>query len=315
MKSPEKGMVMIQDPIKLLIIDDDEVDRMQLLRTIKQSGLACDISEKTHLEEAIIACHETNFDCIIIDYHLPGQDGLAGIEILHTQFPDIALIMSTGQGNEMVATEALKSGALDYIVKSNLTPELLKDSITSAMNKLIIKKQYQIKQARIEYLALHDSLTDIPNKMLFNSFLKHEIAYAKRNKKRFAVFFLDLDEFKTINDTLGHASGDLLLQQISQRFKSSLRKEDILARLGGDEFGILISHLDNIEEAKWVATRLIDGLKSPFTIDEHKINITTSIGIAVYPISGKTVAEIMRKADAAMYQAKYAGRNIFKLNC
>lgn len=306
---------MSQATLKILIIEDDDVDRMELVRTIKKSELACDIIEKINLEDAMAICSQMSFDCVIIDYRLPGQDGLAGIRILNSRFPNMAIIMSTGQGNEEVATEALKCGALDYIVKCNVSPALLKKSITSAIKKALLKKQRQAKEAINEYLALHDPLTDIPNRMLFNFILKREIEHAKRHKQLFALLFLDLDRFKNINDSLGHAAGDSLLQQISKRFKSIIREEDLLARLGGDEFGILMSSLSNAEDAKMLATKLIDSLKNSFILEGEEIHITTSIGIAIYPVSGETASEIMHNADSAMYQAKHGGRNTFKLSC
>jgi diguanylate cyclase (GGDEF)-like protein len=178
---------------------------------------------------------------------------------------------------------------------------------------LLLKKQLKEKEAKIEYLAHHDTLTDTPNRLLFNATLTREIEQAKRYKRLFAVLYLDLDRFKNINDSLGHTAGDSLLQQVSQRFKSVMRGEDMLARLGGDEFAVLISNINKIEDAILCAQKLIDILKNSFIVDGEKIHITSSIGIATYPASGETIEELMRNADIAMYQAKYDGKNIFKL--
>ncbi len=303
---------MNQGLLHILIADDDIGDRKLIKRLLKQSGLMCECVEAESVEEALVACSTKPFDCIIIDYRLPGQDGLAGIDTLHNQFPTVAIIMTTGQGDEMVATEALKLGASDYIVKKNLNPELLKKSISAAIEKLQLQKLVKEHETKIQYIAYHDYLTGTPNRLLFADTLKRTLAGAKRNKKMFAVIMLDLDHFKNINDTLGHEEGDSLLRQATQRFQSVLREEDMLARLGGDEFAVLISEMKQNEEADRCATRILDSLKESFILANKTIGITASIGIAIYPLAGENTSDLMRNADKAMYQAKNAGRNTIR---
>ena len=302
------------DPITLniLIVDDDEGDRKLLQRTLKQSGLACECTETMGIEDAVNACNNITFDCAIIDYQLPGHDGLAGIFILNAQCPGMAIIMSTGQGNEDVAAEAIKNGASDYIVKKNLSPESLKKSISNAIEKRRLEKKLKEKEFEINHIAHHDYLTNIPNRHFFNLIVLKELAHAKRLKQMCAVFFLDLDRFKNINDSLGHEAGDSLLKQVSKRFQSVMREEDVLARLGGDEFGILIGNMKDLSDAEICAKKIINILKKSFLLVGEKINITSSIGIAVYPSGGKTISDLMRNADKAMYQAKNDGKNNFQ---
>ncbi|WP_274378621.1 diguanylate cyclase domain-containing protein [Desulforamulus profundi] len=164
----------------------------------------------------------------------------------------------------------------------------------------------------LRYLAYHDSLTDLPNRTLFNDRLSVALTQASPNNKRLAVMFLDLDYFKMVNDTLGHDTGDQLLKGIASRLSSLLRKGDTIARIGGDEFSILLQDIARTEDAAVVAQKIIDALKEPWIIGCHEFHITTSIGIALCPNDGEDVETLMKNADAAMYQAKELGRNNFQ---
>jgi len=301
-----------QNTLKILIIDDDEGDRKQIKRALKQAGLLIECIETVSVEKALEVCKNHSFDCTIIDYELPGYDGLTGVTALHRRFPYMVIIMSTGHGDEMVATEAMKRGANDYIIKKNLDPKLLYKKIFEAIEKKKLENQLNEKTTKTDYMAHHDYLTDIPNRFFFEHTLSRALAHAKRYKKIVGMLFIDLDRFKNINDVLGHKVGDSLLKQVSKRFQSVIREEEMLARLGGDEFGLLIGDMNKIEDAGIVAEKLIHSLEAPFLLDVEKITITSSIGIATYPFAGETVSELMRSADTAMYQAKKAGKNNFK---
>lgn len=164
----------------------------------------------------------------------------------------------------------------------------------------------------LNYMAYYDSLTGLPNRMLFNGKLVVAIKEAKLKNESFAVMFLDLDNFKTINDTLGHTVGDTLLQEIAERLTGCLREDDIVARLGGDEFILLIQHIERPSDAESVASKIIDIFKSPLMISERDIFITTSIGIALYPNDGEDMQMLLRNADTALYRAKDLGRDNYK---
>ena len=297
----------------ILIADDDQGDIKQLQRILKQTGLLHKCIAVNSVEEALTACESQPIDCIVVDYQFPGgPNGLEGIKILHHQSPHVPIIMLTGSGNEMVATEAMKRGASDYIIKENLTATLLKKSILNALEKAGLEKQLRDKESYIEYIAYHDYLTNLPNRPLFYHDLSKTLAQAKRHKKMFAVMLLDLDEFKNINDTFGHDVGDQLLTLVAVRLQSALRAEDTLARVGGDEFGILLNELENQDNAAFVAKNLILSLKKSFTINNKKMNMTASIGIAIYPCIADSVDDLLSKADKAMYVAKHHGRNNFQ---
>ncbi|HEB72988.1 MAG TPA: bifunctional diguanylate cyclase/phosphodiesterase [Nitrospirae bacterium] len=169
----------------------------------------------------------------------------------------------------------------------------------------------ELKQSEkeIEYKAYHDALTGLPNRQLFQDRLEQAIVRARRADSMFAVLFIDLDDFKNVNDSLGHASGDLLLQGIAIRLVGCAREEDTVSRLGGDEFTIIIENIGDEQEAANVAGRVIASLEEPFNYKNEDLYAAVSIGIAVYPANGATLEELIKNADIAMYSVKNRGKN------
>jgi len=168
------------------------------------------------------------------------------------------------------------------------------------------------QQEKIHYLATHDSLTGLPNRMMLNQLLSHAINAAKRHNRKLAVFFIDLDRFKIINDMLGHEAGDRLLQEIALRFRHALRSMDIVARMGGDEFVVLIEEIENCEQISTVAHKLLAEAMKPVSIISQECRVTASIGISIYPKDGDDEQTLMKNADIAMYFAKEEGKNNFQ---
>jgi diguanylate cyclase (GGDEF)-like protein/PAS domain S-box-containing protein len=167
-------------------------------------------------------------------------------------------------------------------------------------------------QHKLEQLASFDSLTGVPNRRLLHDRLEQATYRAKRNKKEMAVMFIDLDEFKKVNDTLGHDIGDLLLQQVALRLQKCIRLSDSIGRLGGDEFAIILEDTQQPADATIVGERILAAFASPFVLDGHSVTATASIGIAIYPEDGMEPAELLKNADVAMYRAKQAGCKQFK---
>jgi diguanylate cyclase (GGDEF)-like protein/PAS domain S-box-containing protein len=161
--------------------------------------------------------------------------------------------------------------------------------------------------------ANYDELTGLPNRRLFVDRLKQTLARAARHKSGIAVLFIDLDEFKPVNDNYGHQAGDELLKQVAARMDLCLREEDTVARQGGDEFVVMLTPIPNENEALAVAEKLLSALHAPFRIEGHTINIGASIGVSLFPQQGKTAEQLLKKADAAMYAAKTAGRHTVRL--
>jgi diguanylate cyclase (GGDEF)-like protein len=168
--------------------------------------------------------------------------------------------------------------------------------------------EIQREQAKLHYQANYDSLTAQPNRLLGVERLQQEIYSAHRQQQRFSLMIIDLDDFKIVNDTMGHAAGDRLLGHVSTHIRSCLRNEDTLARLGGDEFLVLLPRLGQASDARDVAGRLLEAVSEPVTLDGREVVVHCSIGIALYPDDGETVEALMANADNAMYQAKKPGR-------
>jgi diguanylate cyclase (GGDEF)-like protein/PAS domain S-box-containing protein len=167
-------------------------------------------------------------------------------------------------------------------------------------------------EEELAYVATHDALTGLPNRLLFNDRLQLSLAYVQRRHLKLAVLMLDLDRFKEVNDTLGHNVGDMLLRSVADRLSRLLRKADTVARIGGDEFILLLPDILKAEDADVTADKIIKAFQKPFICDVHKLSVTTSIGIAVYPEAGINSEILVKNADIAMYNAKKSGRNMFQ---
>ncbi|MBN1664345.1 MAG: EAL domain-containing protein, partial [Deltaproteobacteria bacterium] len=168
-------------------------------------------------------------------------------------------------------------------------------------------------EERIQYLATHDGLTGLPNRVLFNQLINHTIQSERRYKRGFAVFFMDLDRFKIINDTLGHDAGDQLLQEIAIRLKQTLRAVDTVARLGGDEFVILIEEINDLSYVATVAEKILSAVIKPMMLLGEECRVTASIGVSIFPNDGRDEQSLMKKAEIAMYCAKEEGKNNFQI--
>jgi len=183
--------------------------------------------------------------------------------------------------------------------------------VTHYVASFIDTSGIKASQEQLHHLAHHDNLTGLPNRLLLKDRLKQSLKRAIREKCRVAVLFLDLDDFKKINDTLGHQVGDEMLKQAAKRIEALLRKDDTVARLGGDEFVVLLDRLDKPEDASLVATKILAAIQQPFFIADRELFVGVSVGISIYPQDGEDTDSLVRNADVAMYQAKQLGKNHF----
>ena len=165
------------------------------------------------------------------------------------------------------------------------------------------------KSLELSHLAQHDFLTDLPNRVLLNDRITQAISFAARYSKQLAVMFVDLDGFKSINDSLGHTSGDKLLQLVASRLVACVRRSDTVSRLGGDEFVVLLYQVEHAEDAAFISKKILSSLAEPFSIDQKHLDISASIGVSTYPGDGQDAETLLQKADTAMYAAKKLGRN------
>jgi diguanylate cyclase (GGDEF)-like protein len=194
----------------------------------------------------------------------------------------------------------------DELAVSNRDLDLRVQERTRALQAEVVERRNA--EARLDHLAHHDPLTSLPNRLMFADQLRHSIGLAARGQRQLAVLFIDLDRFKEVNDSLGHAVGDELLIAATKRLVGHLRASDTLARLGGDEFVCTIEDVKDASEASCVADKLIELLSQPFEIGEYELFVSASVGICLYPADGEDVDTLVRNADTAMYQAKAAGR-------
>jgi diguanylate cyclase (GGDEF)-like protein/PAS domain S-box-containing protein len=207
---------------------------------------------------------------------------------------------------------ALQNGESQHL-DVKLAPQIgVQGKVLGCFSVLADITEHKLAEERIQRVAHHDSLTGLPNRLLFNDRLDQAISLAKRNSRQFALLYLDLDKFKPVNDTLGHAVGDELLQGVATRIRQQVRESDTVARVGGDEFAVILPEIARRGEAEIVTRKISAALATPFQLGSQKqsVCIGASIGIAVYPADALDADALVKAADAAMYNAKQAGSSL-----
>ncbi len=293
----------------ILLIDDDAVDRKTVRRALEAGdGSSFEIQEAMDAASARDMLYDQIFDCVLLDYRLPDVDGLELLETIG-ESPNSAapVIMLTGEGNEAVAVAALKNGAADYITKSEIDGDRLCRSITGAIEKSVLEREFRHMRRQMEEMALYDTLTGLGNRNLFFKQLDHYKAVADRRETRFALLMIDLDKFKQINDTHGHQAGDAILEMVGERLRLTVRDADAGFRIGGDEFTVLTTFEVSRVGMERMAERILEALREPMLFGEHSLNVGGSVGIAIYPDNANSVQDMVRMADQAMYAAKESG--------
>jgi diguanylate cyclase (GGDEF)-like protein/PAS domain S-box-containing protein len=219
-------------------------------------------------------------------------------------------IISNNFEEAIVEQRMLRLDGIELTIEANAMPILYKGQRAT---QLIVRDITERKKAEeeIKYLAYHDSLTLLPNRIFFHERLKEEVEISKENNTIGSIFFIDLDRFKFVNDSLGHEIGDKLLIEVARRLHSCVREHDMVSRLGGDEFTIILSQI-NLKECTLIAKRILKEIGNPYFIEEHEISVTPSIGISSFPTHGDNVEDLVNKADIAMYKAKEKGKNRFE---
>ena len=297
-------------PMRLLLVDDDELDRMTIARALRQSGLAVDITEAFTAADGLRLAGAGHFDAILLDYSLPDQNGLELLQALRATHADrAAIIMLTRHEDDTLAAQCIDGGAQDFLLKDEVNGRRLSRAIRQAQQIHAMGEQLRASNERLRKLAEHDRLTGLANRYSFEVALHLAVARAQRKDSRIAVMLLDLDNFKNVNDTLGHDVGDLLLQAVAGRLASAVRASDLVARLGGDEFVVLAQDLDRDAQANLLAERLLGSLQAPILAGGVELRVTTSIGVAVFEHADINTMDMMKCADIAMYRAKSDGRN------
>ncbi len=307
------------NPSHLLVICDDITDRK---RTEDELHLAAQVFENSGEGIMITDC---NNRIISVNPAFTTITGYSSQEVIGAN----PKILSSGQQSmefyQLMWTTLSKNGQWSGeiwdrrkdggIYPKWLTINTIKNDRGEVLN--YIGSFYDITERKaaelhIRFLAEHDALTQLPNRMLFQDRLKQAAAHAGRRQERLALMFIDLDHFKDINDSLGHNIGDLLLQAVAERLTRNVREGDTVSRQGGDEFIILLPDIENTDDARLVAEKLLAAVRQPYQLDNQEVNISFSMGISLYPDDSHDLKELRRQADAAMYLAKQEGRNAYR---
>lgn len=296
--------------LSLLLIDDDEVDRHAITRVLHKSTLPCAVHHAATAAEGLEKASNTKFDAILLDYRLPDQNGLDVLRHLRGgAYGGVAVVMLSRFENESLAEECLEAGAQDFLLKDEVNSRHLTRVVLQARQRFQIEERLRYSLEQVRSMSEHDVLTGLMNRRGFERSLEAHLARVRRSDARLAILLLDLDDFKGVNDTLGHDAGDELLVEIARRLSFIVRDGDLLCRLGGDEFVVMMTSFEHDDQAFVLADRINVQLRAPVFLGSREHTITASIGIAVLDRSTKTAADLLKYADLAMYQAKLDGRN------
>jgi diguanylate cyclase (GGDEF)-like protein len=250
---------------------------------------------------------------ILLDLEMPGTNGFQIMDGLKEVETDGYLPVLALTAHPAHKLRALQCGAKDFISKPFDLAEVLM-RVHNMMEVRLLHEAARSHGKMLESLALKDPLTGLANRRLLAERMSQALDHARRNRSTLAVVYLDLDGFKQVNNTLGHAAGDSLLQMVGARLVATVRAEDTVARLGGDEFILGLWHLSHAADAATVASKAIEALSQPYDIEGQTVRITASAGIGIYPLHGEDADTLMRNADLALYETKGAGKNACRVS-
>lgn len=297
--------------MKILVADDSKTNLAITTSSLEKLGHL--VIPVTSGELAVQAFKNNPPDLVILDVVMDGMNGFETAKKLRTINIKnwIPIIFLSANVDDESIKQGIDAGGDDYLTKP--FSEITLAAKIKAMQRISDMRQTLILTSHeLEKLSATDPLTGLYNRFQFDRSFEERLALCDRHEHTLGLMFIDLDNFKLINDTFGHHVGDLLLKEVSHRLKSCLRKEDFIARIGGDEFSVIIHEIDAIDETGLVAQKILDALSIDFFLDGHNIRIGASIGIASYPDKGTSKENVMKHADIAMYQAKSLGRNTYQ---
>jgi two-component system cell cycle response regulator len=289
----------------ILIVDDRQANVSLLDQILSEEGYTRITTTTDSLE--VCALHKKNrYDLIVLDLQMPGMDGfqvMDGLKVDESEGYLPVIVLTAQPGHKL---RAFQAGAKDFISKPFDLVEV-KTRIHNMLEVRLLYKKLENYNRVLEQRTLHDSTTGLPNRRLFDDRLTHAIAAAKRHTWMLAVMFIDLDRFKCINDTHGHAVGDGVLKEVAKRLLQHTREEDTVCRNGGDEFLYLLMNPQGAENIERIASALLRSIGQPIDMGDLQPVIEASIGIAIYPGDGTTGEQLIGNADSAMYRAKKSG--------
>ncbi|MCA9516036.1 MAG: GGDEF domain-containing response regulator [Myxococcales bacterium] len=291
-------------PLHVLLVEDDPFDaELAELELRRERAERYEVRHVPGLEAALAALADARFDVVLLDLGLPDACGFEGVTRVIANAPEAAIIVLTGQDDDAVGAQAVALGAQDFLVKGVGELHRLSRAI-----ELGIERKRRMEAVR--HAGLHDPLTGLPNRALFDDRLAAAANRAARYGEGVAVAFVDLDGFKAVNDRFGHATGDEVLKAAARGMSEAVRAIDTVARLGGDEFACIYPGVADPQGARVVGKRLVlAGAEAVAALDllGGELEVTLSVGMALYPQHTKSLGELVRLADEAMYAAKRAG--------
>ena len=291
--------------MKILLVEDDSDDAEFLRLSLSQHNGSVSVTRTSLLSEAVAALNAERFDVVLLDLNLPDGRGAECVAKIQEAEDLVPIVVLSGHGDEDYAVEILNQGVQDYLVKWEGDGRI----ILRAIRYAIERKRAEVK---LNYLARYDSLTRIPNRQYLRDQLDQATTRSVSGGRTMALLLLDLDRFKTVNETLGHEAGDALLKEVVQRLTSSVREGDLLARLGGDEFAVLLEDVEAPPEVEAVARSVAGSFQEPFNVGGRQVSVTASIGVTVCPADSTDPVALLNNADIAMYRAKEQRGNTVK---
>ncbi len=306
----------------VLVVDDDPMVRVLVTETLQQIGFA--VEEVENGREALDFLGHCQPDVVLMDVLMPEMDGFQTCQAFRSlpQGKHVPVLMMTGLDDIASIDHAFEVGATDFITKP-LNYAILGHRVRYLLRTMQAFENVRKSKREIHHLAFYDALTNLPNRRLFGDRLQQAVELARRNHHLMGLLFIDIDNFKRINDSFGHSIGDKLLRTVAGQLLACLRRSDSVgrdldeervsvARLGGDEFTVLLTHLEKAEAAARIAKRVIEAVSVPFLLGDEEVVVTPSIGISVFPYDGDSVEELVKNADTAMFHAKENGKNNYQ---
>ena len=334
--------------LNVLIVDDSKVIRSAIREILELGNIQ--VTEAGNGKDALELVYNNTPDLVLLDVVMPGMDGISVLKTLRKSYSKlqlpVVLVTSLGSSSEIV--QALDFGANDYVTKpvdfdvlwarvsnqlmqkqtaeylrlaqNNLEKQIKQRTAELNSSNQQLKKEIEVRllaEGQLQKQASYDELTGLPNRSLAKDRLYQTILKSRRHHLQPCLAFLDLDNFKYVNDTFGHAAGDELLREASRRLTECARESDTVARLGGDEFLLILEddRNDKLQQRetgiRHIGERIIESFSKPFVIEGHELNVTASLGFAIYPKDGDDSNTLMRHADVAMYRSKNEGKNTF----
>ncbi|MGB5278921.1 MAG: EAL domain-containing protein [Gammaproteobacteria bacterium] len=287
----------------VVLADDDPSIRLMIRHVLESEEF--DIVEAADGIEAIKAVEKHHPALVLLDAVMPGIDGFTTCkQIKDKGYTDVPVMMITGLDDDASVERAYDVGAIDFITKP-IKWAVLKHRVKSVVATVVAER-------KVEMLAYRDTLTNLPNRLLFADRLEHSIERAARHRESMALLLVDLDDFKLVNDSFGHDAGDKLIKAVGDLLARTLRRADTVARLGGDEFAIIVENIDGSSDATSIADNLSTILEHNVRLDDQETFTGASIGIALYPEDGDDARTLLKNADTALFRAKEKGRHCFQ---